>query len=1096
MKGLISYFIKFPVLGNVLLILILVFGFFGMTGLRSTMFPESESKIIKVQVTYPGASPREIEEGIVLKIEDNLKGLTGIERVSSVSNENVGVVTVEVLKKFDTEEILADVKNAVDKIASFPADMEPPVVSINEQLNFAMSFALSGDVDLATLKKKAQQVETELRSVNNLKKTPAFEGIFDILKRFGLWSDRDAMHGISKIEISGFPEEEIEVSFREDDLRAYDLTFSEVAAAIRKANLDVTGGTIKGSTEELLVRGRGKNYYAEDLQDIIVKSNLDGTLIRLHQVADVVDRWSDTPNRNWYNGKKAVVIVVRNTIEEDIISINNYLEEYIDNFNATNTEVQAEIVRDGSTSLRQRIALLTENGLVGAVLVLIVLALFLDTRLAFWVAVGIPVSFAGMFVLAGFYGLSINVISLFGMILVVGILVDDGIVISENIFQKYEEGMKPLQAAIHGTMEVFPAVVSAVLTTIAAFGAFFFMDGRLGEFAPNMAFVVIATLLFSLIEGAIILPAHVAHSSALKRDSKNSKPSFSDKMNKGLMKFRDKFFEPVFAFATKHWYLSLGIAWFLLLATVGAIGGGIIGTTFFPNIERNDMDVVLKMPAGTREHITEGWLQHIEKAVWEVNEDIKAERGDGVDEIRGVQITLGPSTYQGTVGVNLIDGESRTKVSFEISNMLREKSGTIYGAESVNFGVAAAFGKAVSVALKGYDLNLLEQAKTDLYDSLNSMAVLKDVTVSDQPGLKEVNLSLNEQAKVFGLQLQDVLSQVRAGFFGSEVQRLQRGEDEVKIWVRYKEQDRSSIDKMMDMRIAVPSGQKIPLRELATYEIERGVVGINHLDGMREIRVEADVADFEASTSDINAEIENVLLPQILASYPGIQYSFEGQSRQNAKVQNSMSKVLPVVLVIMFALIVFTFRSFSQAFAVYMTIPFGLIGVAWGHWVHDAQISMLSLFGIIALIGVMVNDSLVLVTMVNSNIKKGMAFKDAIYSAGMSRFRPILLTSVTTIVGLGPLILNKSFQAQFLVPMAISVAYGLLIATFTTLFLLPSLMMALNTVQRIAYYLWNGKWPKAKIVEAAYQEIEMDELANAEIEDIENVSPTTEKSPQ
>lgn len=1074
MKGLIAYFIKYPVLGNVLLILTLIFGFFGMTGLRSTMFPEAESKIINVQVTYPGASPGEIEEGIILKIEDNLKGLTGVERVSSVSNENAGVVTVEVLKKFKTEEVLMDVKNGVDKIASFPADMEPPVVFIKERLNFSMSFALSGDVDLIALKRKAQQVEAELRSVNNLKKTPAFEGIFDFLSRIGIWSDRDAMHGISKIEVSGFPDEEIEVSFREDDLRAYDLTFNEVAAAIRKSNLDVTGGTIKGIAEELLVRGRGKSYYASDLRDIVVKSDPKGTMVRLHQVADVVDRWSDVPNRNWYNGKTAVVITVQNTIEEDIISINNYLEDYIEDFNEKNSEIKAEIVRDGSTSLRQRISLLTENGLVGAVLVLIVLALFLDRRLAFWVALGIPVSFAGMFVLAGFYGLSINVISLFGMILVVGILVDDGIVISENIFQKYEEGMKPLKAAIEGTMEVFPAVVSAVLTTIVAFGAFFFMDGRLGEFAPNMAFVVIATLLFSLIEGAFILPAHVAHSKALRKEKKSDKVSFSDKMNARLMAFRDKFFEPMLRFCLNNWILTLAIFFAGLFLTVGAIGGGIIGTTFFPNIERNDMDVELKMPAGTREHITEGWLQHVEKAVWQVNEDIKAERGDDVNEIKGVQITLGPGSHEGKVGVNLIDGESRTKVSFEIANLLREKSGTIYGAESVNFGVAAAFGKAVSVALKGFDLEKLELAKNGLYDSLSSMAVLKDVTVSDQPGLKEVNLSLKPRAKVLGLQLQDVLGQVRAGFFGSEVQRLQRGEDEVKIWVRYKEEDRSSIDKMMDMRINVPTGQRIPLRELADFEIERGVVGINHLDGMREIRIEADVADFEASTSDINSEIENVLLPEILAKYPGVQYSFEGQSRQNAKVQNSMRKVMPVVLVIMFAIIVFTFRSFSQAFAVYATIPFGLIGVAWGHWAHDAQISMLSAFGIIALIGVMVNDSLVLVTMVNANIKKGMDFKKAIYSAGLSRFRPILLTSVTTIVGLGPLILNKSFQAQFLVPMAISVAYGLLIATFTTLFLLPSLLIFFNSIQRVFSLLWTGKMPAAKSVEAAYQEMEAD----------------------
>lgn len=1069
MKKLIAYFLKYPVLGNTLLLLTFIFGFFGMISLRSTMFPEAASKIIKIQVTYPGASPEEIEEGIVLKIEDNLKGLTGVERVSSTSNENIASVTVEVFKDFKTQEILMDVKNAVDKIASFPPEMEPPVVFIQEKLNFSLSFALSGDVDLKTLKEKSQQVEAELRAVSNLKKAPSFEGIFQFLERLGLWTNKKAPHGISKISISGFPDEEIEVSFREDDLRAYDLSFTDVANSIRKANLDVTGGSIKGKDEELLVRGRGKAYYAEDLKDVVVKSNPNGTVIRLFQVADVEDRWSDVPNRNWYNGKPAVVVKVENTIQEDIISINNYLYQYIDDFNERHTDIQAEIVRDGSTSLRQRIELLTENGLLGAFLVLIVLALFLDRRLAFWVAIGIPVSFAGMFILAGFYGLTINVISLFGMILVVGILVDDGIVISENIFQKYEEGMKPLQAAITGTMEVFPAVVSAILTTVAAFGAFFFMDGRLGEFAPNMAFVVIATLLFSLIEGALILPAHVAHSKALKREEK--KDRFSSYMNGQLMKFRDKVFEPFFRFFTKNWIFTLGLSFFLLLTTIGALKGGIIQTTFFPNIERNDLDVVLKMPAGTREHVTEGWLNHIENAVWEVNEDIRTSRGDTVNEIKSVQLTLGPSTYQGTVGVNLIDGESRSKISFEIANMIREKTGTVYGAESVNFGVAAAFGKAVSVALKGYDLKTLEMAKDDLYDSLRSMAVLKDVTLSDQPGLREVNLTLNQQAKVLGLQLQDVLGQVRAGFFGSEVQRLQRGEDDVKVWVRYKEEDRSSIDKMMDMRVNLPSGQKIPLRELTNYTIERGVVGINHLDGMREIRLEADIADIKASSSDINFEIEDDLLPNILAKYPGIQYSFEGQSRQNEKVASSMKRVMPIVLIIMFAIIVFTFRSFSQSISVYLTIPFGFIGVGWGHWVHDAQISMLSMFGIIALIGVMVNDSLVFVTMVNGNLKKKMSLYDAIYTAGMSRFRPILLTSVTTIVGLGPLILNKSFQAQFLVPMAIAVAYGLLVATFTTLFMLPAWLQLFNTIKVYANWLWTGSKPKPKEVEAAHREM-------------------------
>ncbi|MBI3143451.1 MAG: efflux RND transporter permease subunit [Bacteroidetes bacterium] len=1074
MRSLITYFLKYPVLGNTILFLTMVFGFFGMTGLRSTLFPEAESKIINIQVVYPGASPEEVEEGVMLKIEDNLKGITGLERVSSISNENGGLLTVEVLRGVNTDEVLDDVKNAVDKIASFPPDMEPPVVFIAERLNFAMSIALSGEVDLITLKKKAQQMEAELRAVNNLKKVPAFESFFNVLRKFKLWNDRPAGHGISKVSISGFPDEEIEVSINEDQLRAYNLTFAELVTALKKANVDITGGTIKGPYEELLVRGKGKAYYAEGLKDVVIKSNANGTLVRLGQVAQVRDKWSDSPARNWYNGKPAVVVTIENTLAEDILSINNYLYGYIEDFNQRNTVVQAEIVRDGSVTLRQRIELLTENGLMGAILVLVILALFLDRRLAFWVALGIPVSFAGMFILAGFYGLSINVISLFGMILVVGILVDDGIVISENIYQKYEEGMAPLEAAITGTLEVFPAVVSSVLTTVAAFGAFFFLDGRLGEFAPNMAFVVITSLLFSLIEGALLLPAHVAHSKALKKDRPQDR--FAKFTTTWFNKLRDKYFKPVFEFSIRHWGFTLLFFTSLLLLTMGAIGGGIVKTTFFPSIERNDLDVVLKMPSGTREHITEGWLKHIENAVWQVNEDIKAQRGDDVSEIQGVQIKLGPGTHQGTVGVSLIDGESRTAVSFDIANMIREKSGVVYGAENVSFGVAAAFGKAVSISLKGFDVQVLDKAKKELLDSLQQMATLKDVALADQPGLREVNVSLKEQALVLGLQLQDVLAQVRAGFFGAEVQRLQRGEDEVKIWVRYTETDRGSVDRMLDMRIQTPSGQKIPLRELVQLEIVRGVMSINHLDGMREARVEADVADFRASTADINAEIEDQVLPPILSKYPGIQYSFEGQSRQNEKVATSMKKVMPVVLVIMFALIVFTFRSFSQSIAVYVVVPFGLIGVAWGHYLHGAQISMLSGFGIIALIGVMVNDSLVFVTVVNNNLKKGLGYMEAIREAGLSRFRPILLTSITTIAGLGPLILNKSFQAQFLVPMAISVGYGLLVSTITTLLLLPAWLLLFNRIKTYISWLWTGSKPQPHMVESAFREMEDEKI--------------------
>jgi multidrug efflux pump subunit AcrB len=444
MKRFINYFIKYPVAANLIMFGILILGIVGGLSMKSTFFPEVESRIISIQLVYPGASPEEVEEGIIQKIEENLKGVTGVERYTSVSQENSGSVTVEVFKGYDTDEVLQDVKNAVDQISSFPVDMEPAIVYKRENLGFAISFAISGDVDLATLKRFGRQVEDDLLGTD----------------------------GISKVTLSGFPDEEIEIAFREKDLRAYQLTFQQATQAVRAANVEITGGSIKGQDEELLVRARNKEYYADGLRDIIVKTDANGSVIRLHQIAEVKDQWADSPNRSFLNGEPSVVVNVQNTLEEDMITITDKVLEYIDAFNEKNEVVQATVIRDGSVVLRQRIALLTENGILGFTIVVILLAMFLHWRLAFWVAIAIPISFAGMFIMANACGVTINVISLFGMILVIGILVDDGIVIGENIYQQYEQGVPRLQAALNGTLQVLPAVFAAIITTVVAFSSF------------------------------------------------------------------------------------------------------------------------------------------------------------------------------------------------------------------------------------------------------------------------------------------------------------------------------------------------------------------------------------------------------------------------------------------------------------------------------------------------------------------------------------------------------------------------------------------------------------------------------------------------
>ncbi|MBK8500610.1 MAG: efflux RND transporter permease subunit [Flavobacteriales bacterium] len=1045
MKGLTAYFIKYSVAVDTIMVLIFIFGFFGWKATRSSLFPEAESRVIQVQIIFPGAAPEEVEEGVVLRIEDDVKGVTGVERISSVSQENGGLITIDVIKGYDTDAVLQDVKNAVDRIPSLPEGMEPIRTFKLENVRPAVTFALSGEgLDLKALKTEARRVEQDLRSIE----------------------------GLSKVEITGFPAEEIEVAFREDDLRANNLSFSQAAAAVRGANLDLTGGKIKTVDEELLIRVRDKRMEAEGLRNTVVRAGADGRVLRLRDVADVRDAWADDPARNYVNGQPSVVINVSSTVSEDILFIAKSTLKYMDDFNARSSTVKATLILDATTVLRQRIDMLLTNGIQGFFLVILVLTLFLNWRLAFWVALSIPVAFAGMFILApGF--ITINVMSLFGMILVVGILVDDGIVITESIYQEYERGLKPIEAAFVGIRKVLPAVISSVLTTVAAFSTFFFIEGRLGDFAPALAFVTIATLLFSLIEAAFILPAHVAHSRGLSREKKNRLEAYMDGVMANL---RDKRYGPFFDRIMRNKMLTVGIAFFLLAITIGSVGAGTIRTTFFPVIERDDVGVELEMVAGTRETIVFNELQRIEKVVWALNDSMSRGREDSLDVVLKVQTILGPRAEAGRLNIILLAGEQRGFKAEELTNRLRERVGAIPGVANLTFGLTTPFGKPISLSLRSNNLAELNTAKGELRAELQKLSTLRDVVDTDRPGNREVMLQLKEKAQLLGLTMQDIVGQVRAGFFGLETQRVQRGEDEVKIWVRYAAGERASLRDLEDMRIRTSDGRQFPLSELAAYRIERGIRAINHLNGKREVRVEADLANSSLSATDAQTVVASDIMRPLLARHHGLSYSFEGQGEQSRKVGGSAARIMPITLIIMFAMIVITLRSFWQMLIVLLCIPLGFIGIGWGHWIHGVQISLFSFFGAIALIGIMVNDSLVLLSTFNANMKEGMRFHEALRAAALSRLRPILLTSLTTVAGLLPITLNKSFQAQFLIPMAVTVAYGLAIATFVTLIVLPTLLAALNELRRMLGWAWNAETPAPEAVEPAVKELPYENL--------------------
>ncbi|OIQ30428.1 MAG: RND transporter [Bacteroidetes bacterium MedPE-SWsnd-G2] len=1028
MKKIISYFIKFPVAVNVMIFAFIIFGTIGVSNLKSSFFPLAESRIITISLNYPGASPFEMEEGVVLKIEDNLKGIVGVERVTSVSRENSATITVETEKDSKIDVVLADVKNAVDRVPSFPSGMEPAVIAKQEAIRSTISFSVSGEnIPLSTLKQYAREIENDLRRID----------------------------GISQVEISGFPDEEIAISVRENDLRAYNLSFQDVANAVSRANILISGGNIKTSEEDYLIRAKNRSYYGVELYNLIVRAEPNGNIIRLKDVADVEDTWSETPDRIYYNGKKAINVTVSNTNSEDLLASADKVKIYIDKFNQQYDNVQLDISSDSSITLNQRTDLLVENAVMGILLVLFFLAIFLNARLAIWVAAGIPVSFFGMFIFAAQMGVTINVLSLFGMIIVIGILVDDGIVIGENIYHHYEKGKSPVRAAIDGTMEVMPPVISALLTTMIAFATFFFLDGRIGDFFKEVSTVVTLTLLVSMIEALIILPAHVAHSKALQREGRkfNKVDLFFRKLNKGADEFlgriRDKFYVPYLRYFLKNQFLGFAIPIALLVLSIGAIGGGIVGTAFFPRMASDRVTISLKMPQGTNEAITDSIISNIEEKVWVVNDDYNPADFEGRSIVKNVVKRIGPGTSNATLTVNLLDGEFRGDIqSQEVANKIRNISDEVYGAESLTFGSGGNFGGSpVSVSLLGNNIDELKAAKNELKKVLSANPILKDISDNDPAGIKEIQIQLKDKAYILGLNLQSVMSQVRSGFFGFQAQRFQRGQDEIKVWVRYKKEDRSSIKNLDDMWINTPTGSKVPFSEIATYEIERGDVAINHLEGKREIQVNADLANIEDSATDVIADIQANIMPEISSKYPTVSALYEGQNREAAKVSKSFNKVAPVILLLIYMVIAFTFRTYSQPLLLLFMIPFSLIGVAFGHYVHGFQISMLSWLGIIALVGIMVNDGLVLIGKFNSYLKEGMHFNEALVQAGKSRFRAIFLTSLTTIAGLAPLLFEGSRQAQFLKPMAVSISYGIGIATVLTLVMLPLLLSVSNSVK-------------------------------------------------
>lgn len=1038
MKRLIFWAIHNPLVINVGMVLILLFGGMSLLSLQREMFPSVVLDQVTVTVAFPGASAEEVEEGILLKLEEAIEGIPDFDEVRASARDNVASMTIVLKKGADLNERVSDVKNAVDGIVGLPADAEKPIVSSVRRTSQVMSLLVYGDVDREALRRQAQHLEDDLLDLPE----------------------------VSLVSLSGVPERQIAIEPSEAAMRRYELSFDEISARVAAYSLNLSGGSLKTQDEELRLRVYGRRYEAREYADIPLRTLPGGTVLRLGDVADVREDWEDSPVASWYNGHPAITISVDKTESEDSITIARAVKAWLaDAERGLPGELGVEILRDSTISLRQRIELLVNNGLLGLLMVLGTLTIFLNLRLSFWVAMGIPISYAGMFFLFGFTPATINMISLFGMILVLGIVVDDAIVVGENIFQHVERGDDPVRAAIRGTREVTPAVVASVLTTIVAFIPFFFIEGRMGLFIWQMALVVILCLTVSLFESLLLLPPHLAHSKALRTlGPKSAEPN---RLRRWLDGKIEAFIHGFYSRTLKrlldlHWVtVSLGAS--TLLIAIGLVASGTLAFTFFPRIDRDDVDVSVKMAAGTREARTLEVLRTIEETARGMEPWLQERQADGRTVLEAVRVTVSGSSEQGEVTLKLLDGEFRDLPSAAVTRRLRQLLPPVPDAEEISVGAMGGrhFGSPVEIRMLGSDIAVLDAATDELMERLAALPALTDVSDSRETGKRELRLRMKPEGEALGFSLRETARQVRQAFYGQEILRFQRGDDEIKVWTRLAEPDRASVEQLLQTRLRAPSGALVPFGSVVEVTMDRGLVEIQHIDRRREISVTADIDEEDPGSDDVLFTVRSEILPQVQAAHPGVRVDWGGQQQQQAQTSGSMKRAFPLALLVIGFILIVVFRSVLQMAMVLSMIPLGLVGAILGHLLLGKSLTILSVFGLVGLSGIVINDSVVFIDRINRDLREGLPLRQAVHGSGLKRFRAILLTTITTVAGMMPIILETSRQAQFLIPMAISISFGLAFGTMFTVYILPCLFLVFNDLRRLVAMWRNwlaGRW--------------------------------------
>ena len=1042
MNAMVAWFVHNRVAANLLMVVIVGAGLLALPDIREEVVPELDPEIISVRVPYLGAAPEEVEEGVCARIEEAVASLIGVKKITSTAAEGVGTVLIEMLEGTDASELLNEVKNRVDAIETFPEETEEPIVQRQLVKRQAINVAVSGQVGEKTLKRIGERVRDDLA----------------------------ALSGITQVELASARPYEISIEVSETALRRHGLTFDRIADAVRRSSLDLPGGSVRTSGGEILLRGKGQAYLGEAFEGLILLSRADGTRLLLGDVANVVDGFAETDQASRFDGEPAVLITVFRVGEQSAIEIANSVKDYVkESARRLPAGIKLTTWRDDSRVLRSRLELLARNARVGFFLVVISLTLFLRLGLALWASLGIPISFLGAIMLMPHLGVSINLISLFGFIVVLGIVVDDAIIVGENIHRHYEAGTPGLEAAIRGTREVLVPVTFAVLTSVAAFSPLLALGGTTGQMFRVIPLVVIPTLLFSLIECLFILPAHLSHLRRTPLTSPGRAWSlFQSALTRGLKWFIDNIYGRILDWSLEWRYLTVAVGIFTLLFSVGLWFGGWIKFQYLPDVESDNVVALLTMPRGTPPDVTARALRQLEDSAEKVRQ--KMER-DGqlvflhtltsIGEQPSLATQFRPGrpgggqnfsgAHLGEMNIQLVSSEERTVSSLEIGNLWRELTPPIPDAVELTFSTSLLnSGEDINVQLTSRRLDDLEKASEDLKRYLGQYAGVDEISDSLLAGKQEIKLSILPSAETLGLTLADLSRQVRQAFYGAEAQRIQRGRDEVKVMVRYPSSRRRSLADLEGMRIRTPSGDEVPFGLVAQLSRGRGPADIRRVDRNRSVNVTANVDESQSNSNEITADLQRTFLPDLVGRYPGLNFSFEGERRTQQDTINDLADGLLIALLAIFALLAVPLRSYLQPLIIMSAIPFGLVGAILGHLLLDMDLTIISMFGLVALSGVVVNDSLVLVDYVNRRRREGLPVMQAVRLGGRSRFRPILLTSITTFLGLTPLLLEKSIQAQFLIPMAVSLAFGVLFATFIALIVLPSAYLILEDLQDLA----------------------------------------------